>query len=63
MRRLFQYVWAALAGAFLGGLFAESGQLLELLLELLKGGRHGMLGSWVPGPKFRASSHRFSAEP
>ena len=27
MRRLFQYTWAALAGGFLGGLFAESGQL------------------------------------
>ena len=32
MRRLLQYVWAALAGGFLGGLFAESGQLLGMII-------------------------------
>jgi len=32
MRRLFQYTWAALAGGFLGGLFAESGQLLGMII-------------------------------
>ena len=32
MRRIVQYIWAALAGGFLGGLVAESGQLLGMII-------------------------------